>query len=253
MSAPRSRVDVLLPLRGIASFAVAWFHFTHGTPWFLADGWLKTSGEYGWLGVEMFFVISGFVIPWSLYQGGYQRREHWRHFIAKRVIRLDPPYLTSIALVLCATWLASQSSSFRGLPVSQQVSWGQLLAHLGYANAILDYEWLNLVYWTLAIEAMYYVLIGWGFPYLQRPNSALAVYLVIGAAPFLIPDERWIFHYLPLFGIGIASFQFATTDPRLNRWIVQVVGLTILSAVTLTIPMALAALRQLSASSSRRG
>src|SRR5260370_41397871 len=65
------RVEIVDPLRGLAALAVAWFHFTNGSG-FVKTEWLQASGEYGWLGVDVFFVISGFVIPHSMYCGGYQ-------------------------------------------------------------------------------------------------------------------------------------------------------------------------------------
>src|SRR5215210_4781626 len=70
----RERIHGLDFLRGVASLAVCWFHltsFTYATP----DGWfysaLRRTGTYGWLGVEVFFVISGFVIPYSLHRAKY--------------------------------------------------------------------------------------------------------------------------------------------------------------------------------------
>lgn len=43
-------------LRGLASLAVCWFHLTLSEA---LPAWLRLSGAYGWLGVEVFFVISG--------------------------------------------------------------------------------------------------------------------------------------------------------------------------------------------------
>src|SRR5689334_14543570 len=91
------RISTVDSLRGIASLAVCWFHLTNGNPSFLTGGPLKSSGTYGWLGVEMFFVISGFVIPYSLHKAGYDLKS-FGTFVAKRIIRLDPPYLVSIVI-----------------------------------------------------------------------------------------------------------------------------------------------------------
>ena len=55
-------------LRGIASFMVAFFHFSAGNRIFLdEDNILRVIGRFGWSGVEIFFIISGFVIPFALY------------------------------------------------------------------------------------------------------------------------------------------------------------------------------------------
>jgi hypothetical protein len=53
------RIETVDALRGVAALSVAWYHFTHGNLTFLRDGRLKSSGAYGWLGLEMFFVLSG--------------------------------------------------------------------------------------------------------------------------------------------------------------------------------------------------
>src|SRR5215467_12962304 len=65
------RLPTLDALRGLASLAVMWFHFTkHAMPE-IGDGALRLTGKYGWLGVQVFFVISGFVIPYSLQRANY--------------------------------------------------------------------------------------------------------------------------------------------------------------------------------------
>ncbi len=164
-------------LRGIASFAVAWFHFTHGNPTFLPAGWLKASGTWGWLGVQMFFVISGFVIPYSLYKGRYSLKNFSR-FLVKRVSRLDPPYIAGIFLVVALAYLSATSSSFRG--ARPHFTFSQLALHLGYLNSVAGKPWINPVFWSLGVEFQYYLLIGCMFPLLV--NRRLAVRIVTIAA-----------------------------------------------------------------------
>src|SRR3712207_6761977 len=97
-----ARVEGLDLLRGVASLGVCLSHlatFDFPTPtghFYLA---LKSSLRYAWLAVEAFFVISGFVIPYSLHRAGYRLGSYPR-FILKRIIRLDPPYLAAIALIV---------------------------------------------------------------------------------------------------------------------------------------------------------
>ena len=56
------RLQAVEYTRGVAAFMVMWFHFTYLMP----DGVLRASGLYGYLGVEAFFVISGFIIPYAM-------------------------------------------------------------------------------------------------------------------------------------------------------------------------------------------
>ena len=94
-------------LRGLAAVAVCYFHFTHGNPDFLSKtNILYQSGRYGFLGVDVFFVISGFVIPYAMYRGMY-RFKNFGTFLLKRVIRIEPPFLISIILVIALNWLST--------------------------------------------------------------------------------------------------------------------------------------------------
>jgi peptidoglycan/LPS O-acetylase OafA/YrhL len=192
-------------LRGIAALAVAWFHFTNGSG-VLHQGWLYRSGRYGWAGVEMFFVISGFVIPYSLYRAGYRRADFGR-FLAKRIARLDPPYFAAIVLCIALSYVVTLAPGFHG--GWPHYTWGQLAAHIAYVNSFVHLRWVNVVFWSLGIEFQYYLLIGLAFPILVARGSGLrygflALLLALSAA---VRDEALVFHYLPLFVAGILAFQ----------------------------------------------
>jgi peptidoglycan/LPS O-acetylase OafA/YrhL len=85
ISPMQSRVQSVEYLRGLAALAVMWFHFTQGGN-FVPDGWIKSSGTYAYLGVEVFFVISGFVIPYSLASAGYVLRRDGLAFFLRRLV-----------------------------------------------------------------------------------------------------------------------------------------------------------------------
>lgn len=104
------RIALLDHLRGLAAIRVAWFHITSGT-----SGWLVASGHWGWLGVELFFVISGFVIPYSLAGSARPFRiSDFPAFLFRRIVRLEPPYLASIALTIVLNYMSSLSPMFNG-------------------------------------------------------------------------------------------------------------------------------------------
>jgi peptidoglycan/LPS O-acetylase OafA/YrhL len=193
-------------LRGIAAFAVLWFHLTNGNTGFLPQGVLKSSGSYGWIGVEIFFVISGFILPYALQRAGYRPADFLR-FVWKRILRLDPPYVVCIALVLVLNFASTLVPSYRGQPF--QFDLAQVLLHFGYLNAFFNYEWVNVVFWTLAIEFQFYLLVALVFPLISHSSLAVRVGIcvVLAMTAFLLPSENLVFHYLFLFLIGMWAFQ----------------------------------------------
>src|ERR1035438_4700620 len=111
-SRTRRRLGTIDCLRSVAALSVAWFHFTVASG-ILHSGGLYYSGLYGWVGVEMFFVISGFIIPYSLYGAGYRNRD-FGLFLIKRIARLDPPYFADILLCIALSYAVTLAPGFRG-------------------------------------------------------------------------------------------------------------------------------------------
>src|SRR5260370_32716067 len=156
---PAQQIFTVEALRGIAALSVTWFHLTNTYPL----DWVRHSGFYGWLGVEMFFVISGFIIPYSLHRSQY-KVAHFPRFLLRRLVRLEPPYLTSIVLILFIWELAARAPGFGGAPPSYSL--GQVFAHFLYVIPLTHYSWLNIVYWTLAYEFVFYILAAFLWPLL---------------------------------------------------------------------------------------
>jgi peptidoglycan/LPS O-acetylase OafA/YrhL len=112
--------------------------------------WLS---NYGHLGVDVFFVISGFVISLTLSKVRITPN-YFGRFLLRRSVRLDPPYWVAIGL-MCA-FLETQS--VLGKAPSPLPSKGQLLAHLCYLQGLLGYSQINVAFWTLCIEFQFYVV-----------------------------------------------------------------------------------------------
>lgn len=204
-----SHIPVLEPLRGLAAFSVCLFHFGLGNGQFLApDDPVAAIASFGWLGVDAFFVMSGFLIPYSLELRSYSLKD-LGSFFARRLKRLEPPYFTSILIVILLHWLSMHAPAFRGAPLD--LSWQRLAAHVAYLNAILEFGWLNPVFWTLAIEFQYYIFVAIAFPLLCHKNacvrhSSSVMIAVLGFAGF--GNSALLLHWLPLFSIGMVSYQF---------------------------------------------
>lgn len=190
-------------MRGIAAFMVAYFHIARGNPGFLPETNLFfKAGAYGWAGVEIFFVISGFIITYAMIKGGYQlARVH--KFVAKRLIRLEPPYIISIIMVLVLMYVSTLSPHYRGKPFDPD--WWNVLSHLGYVNAFTGEPWLQDVYWSLAIEFEFYLGLALLFPLLVHKNKAVAITAMVGllAMSFIPTGHAHVFEYLPFFCMGI--------------------------------------------------
>jgi peptidoglycan/LPS O-acetylase OafA/YrhL len=185
-------------LRAFAALWVCLWHFTAGTG----------VGAHGYLGVTVFFVISGFIVPYSMLRGGYTI-DAWPRFMLRRLVRLEPPYLVSIALILALGAL----DKLRGMPPDWTAL--QIAGHLGYANAFLGLPWLNAVYWSLAVEFQFYILMGAALPLLmsaRTPAGRLAGLAVASFVPLLLPwrSNATVLPYLPVFAAGTLTFLLAT-------------------------------------------
>lgn len=195
-----NRIDVVNALRAFAALFVAWGHFAGGQ-----SHWLDWTARYGYTGVYVFFVISGFVIPYSLHRSGYTVGNFGR-FLLKRGIRLYPPYLVSIPVSILAA-----NAILRPLAPGSTVQFStrQLLYHLFFLNDLLHAPWVNVAYWTLAIEWQWYVLVGLLLPLLASRKAwvRFCPVVVMMAAYFLCPSDRIVAHTLPVFLIGVFVFQ----------------------------------------------
>jgi len=205
-------VDIL---RGIAALMVVVYHFVLGNPNRFHDfKWLKVFAMHGHLGVQIFFVISGFVIPNAMKAGKYEPR-YFGKFMLKRLARLEPPYILSIALCLFLIYISQLNPYSRTEGVS--ITWPQVLFHLGYLNSFLHYDWLNVVYWTLAIEFQYYLIMALIYPVIDSEKKYLKLFVLAAfyTLPILFDQKEFIFRHAPYFLFGVFLFMFKWN--KINR------------------------------------
>jgi len=132
-------------LRGLAALAVLVFHYTtrydnlYGHPARVPDFAL---GEYG---VQLFFMISGFVIFMTL-----QRTRTSRDFFVSRASRLYPVYWAAVLLTFAVTTLF-------GLP-GLEGRWWEALVNLTMLQRLFGVPHIDDVYWTLTVELAFYAL-----------------------------------------------------------------------------------------------
>lgn len=199
----KKEIESVTMLRGIASLAVCFMHFTGTTN----STFLKEIGQYGGLGVFLFFNISGFIIPYAMKKSNYKVKDFFR-FILKRIIRLDPPYIISILGIFLLSILA-QLSKFHSVETVNLFSTNTFY-HLFYLVDFVKGKWLNPVFWTLAIELQFYLLIALIFPLfnLNKIYFKLFAFCVFSILPFVLPYDALISNYLLMFLAGILLFEY---------------------------------------------
>lgn len=214
MGAPK--IAIIEYLRGLASLSVAWFHLTNT----YSMSWVQSTGALGWLGVEIFFVISGFIIPYSIYKTyrTYSLAD-FPNFLMRRIARLEPAYLASIALVIILAYLSMLAPGFRG--ASPDFSVSQVASHVLYLIPLTDFAWLQPVYWTLAYEFTFYLFIGTTFPFIVGAKAPTMWGLLVVLTSFSVICDILSYLYL-LFVIGIAVFRRIVF---FETWTVAIVGL----------------------------
>jgi peptidoglycan/LPS O-acetylase OafA/YrhL len=196
-------------LRGFAALAVCLYHLTNG---FLhPTNWLRIINEYGYLGVDAFFVISGFVVPYSFAQKNYTLVQ-FSSFFKKRFIRIEPAYWVSMAIIIVKDCLARLVEDYRFFEFPPWTIKSVLL-HFIHANDIFHENWLVTPYWTLAIDWQFYIFIALIFFIVNRPEWWVRYPLYA-----LIIASKWWFYteaskpWLPYFGLiflpGIIYFHY---------------------------------------------
>ncbi|RYZ25832.1 MAG: acyltransferase [Chitinophagaceae bacterium] len=201
----KKELNEVLLLRGVASLMVCLFHLILGNEaLFPSTHPLERIFSYGYLGVEVFFILSGYVICYSLPAGF--NYSYLRSFFLKRLARIEPPYLVSIVLVLLLNYISSAVSG-----ITYQTNFLALIGHLAYINNFYPATYVNVVYWTLGIEAQFYFLIALVFPLLQvsRPFLVFTAASLLLLACIAIPSNiSVILPYLAYFTLGILLFFF---------------------------------------------
>lgn len=149
---PRQRYAHLDALRAIAALAVMVEHMfgdllrqasaATGAIRMFAGSVIENL-SLGRFGVALFFLISGFVVPFSI-----AGERPLRHFAISRVFRLYPAFWLALAALTMTAWLDGDT------PRTATV-----LANLTMAPLLFGRPWLSPIHWTLFVELLFYVLV----------------------------------------------------------------------------------------------
>lgn len=144
------KIDNIQVARGVAALIVFLFHFHVVEPLYGPDRLTPTFFNYGRMGVDIFFVISGFIM---VYVSGHAQQglATARSFLVRRGFRIYPLYWF-VTLAVLAVYYGSRKTLFEG-PVGEDPN---LVASLLLAPHARDP--ILLVGWTLIHEVYFYIV-----------------------------------------------------------------------------------------------
>jgi len=150
---PQSRNNPWLDL--IRSIAILLVLFRHGEKALHAElgepqGVLQTIFMNGWVGVDLFFVLSGYLISRHLMRAGIgSGRFHLGRYLATRALRIVPAYYAVLLLVVIGV--------FPFFPVAAEGLSVRVAYHLLFLQDYLPSD-INVVFWSLGVEEKFYLL-----------------------------------------------------------------------------------------------
>ena len=190
----RAEVGRIAPVEGLRGVAVLWVIVFHcfvlrpGDPWMraLAASPLAPIAGNGYLGVDLFFLISGFLLamPWFLHAQGRRPPPSMGRFYARRFWRIAPAYYVQLVLLFVVVL-----PMLRGAGYWRYDLWVYVYNFFAHALFLHNATPLssgsmavNGALWTLSVEAQFYVLLPLAMPLIVRwPRAALLASLAIAA------------------------------------------------------------------------
>jgi peptidoglycan/LPS O-acetylase OafA/YrhL len=171
-------------LRALAIVFVFLFHY------FIISGgqpaWLPDVAKFGWTGVDLFFVLSGFLISSQLFaQIKLGQNISFKSFFLKRFFRIIPAFLVTVALYFCIPFFREKES----LPPL----WKFLTFTQNLGLNLKDYGTFSHA-WSLCVEEHFYLF--------------LPIFLIFFQAGNLLKKAFWLLIALFLFGFVIRMYSF---------------------------------------------
>jgi len=204
---PSTRIEELDVLRGLAATCVVLTHYSAYCARYFGAGpfGVHLAPIYGFYAVELFFMISGFVIYLTL-----EHSATWLDFAFSRVTRLYPGYWTALTLMV----------------VLEKVVFGKPfwvtghVANLTMFQQFLGFDNLDIVFWSLTVELAFYMTMGLLFAIglLPRIEVVTAIWLALACLwsvvdqylgmmlPAALP-RLLILRHVPFFVAGIAFYR----------------------------------------------
>ena len=187
----RSHYPALDGLRGVAILLVVFYHFFDFTNYFF----------WGWLGVDLFFVLSGFLITNILLRTLYQP-DFLRNFYVRRILRIFPLYYFALILILVVLpFFQSLHLDLSYYQENQAWFWIYLQNWL-FVFKPLHGSKLLLHFWSLAVEEQFYLIWPIIILLVRRPKTLLAI---VGGFLLLVMTTRLLLWILQVENLAYAS------------------------------------------------
>jgi len=187
-------------LRALAIVAVLWHHTAHSIP-----GWTITTR--GFIGVDLFFIISGFLIATLLLRERRAGHISLRNFYIRRFLRIFPPYYLMLLIVAATAFLAPGHSA--------NVIWHDILFAALYLSNLVPMNSVLAITWSLSTEEQFYLVAPLAIKSMRRALFPLLImaYILVSLPPFgyfssiTLPDFFKETTYGPiLLGVILARF-----------------------------------------------
>ncbi len=189
MNDSRPQLKALTGLRFVAAMHVVLYHcggpMLVGFPW-----WIRNLASSGYVGVSLFFVLSGFILTYTYLGHDRERRFDVRSFWAARFARIYPVYLLGFALAAPYTIRAALAAHHG----SKAFGWlaAYAVAALSLTQAWSPYTAIawNTPAWSLSVEAFFYLVFPFAAVWLAkwlRGQPVLPVAAVIWASSMIPP------------------------------------------------------------------
>ncbi|WP_071781107.1 acyltransferase family protein [Adhaeribacter aquaticus] len=221
------RLQELDALRGIAAVAVVFFHFT------MNRNQALLGFNIGCMGVDLFFIISGFVIFMSI-----QNNKDYLHFIRGRFIRLFPAYWVAVTFTTLLIIIKNRTFYFDMHHV-ERVNFlsNKYLFNMSMLNHFFEIAYIDGPFWTLTVELIFYLFIVllMAINGIKHFNSIGLVILFFCAIPPLfnnnlikdIFDRLPLLSYFPLFFAGIIFYKMKFDKITFSRVLIIVLTLVV--------------------------
>lgn len=201
-------------MRGMAALLVFIFHFSvlTGMESFGVGGVdLGTIIKSGHIGLDIFFVLSGFLIFRSLYLHGV----NWQYF-KRRFLRIAPIYY--VALAVCVAFLVPES-------LFSWAGWWSILSHVLFVQSFdsATYSSINPVLWSLSVEMIFYLFLPLFFLITKKRDLRMWIGFVL-----MIGLAFWFRNYMAqYYGVLNVQERIVYTENfigRLDQFAVGMVG-----------------------------